>query len=292
MNLRTFDRYHYVNFDSFKTTTNDKSCLNYQNIGFDVPTNNTFVIIENLLSNDECQEILDKTANLYTNLKMEYLTSDRSAERFLNMNKSMATCIYDRIKHIVEEEHEKKHLKPYGFGTDGKWMPTGINQCFRHSKYESPSIGFTFHRDSCYVENLNLRSVLSLVIYLNDDFDGGETLFVKSNAERKIGQIVSEELTEGYEILYKFKPRRGHAILFNHDIIHSGMPIHVGIKYIIRSDILFTNTTPTNNYDFQNNEFFLQAVEYYREANNQEMKGNVKAASELYERGLSLRQFH
>ena len=291
MNLRTFDKYHYIDFNSFESNI-AKPQINYHNIGLGLPDNNTFIVIENLLTNDECQEILEKTENFYGNLKMEYLETDRKAERLLNMNDKMAKVLFNRLQHIVDAECKNKCLKPYGFGIEGVWKPCEINSCFRHSKYESPSIGFTFHRDSCYVEDVNMRSVLSLVIYLNDDFEGGATLFVKPTTKRMVGQTVAEELQGGYQFLQNFQPKKGWAILFNHDVIHSGMLVTKGVKYIVRSDVIFVNTTPTNNYDYQYDTFFLQAVEYYREANNQEMKGNVKKASELYERGLSLRQYH
>ena len=271
---------------------NTKICNTYENIGLDLANDSTLIIIKDILNSDECDEILEETNNLYSNLKIEYLETDRNAERILNINEKMAEHIYYKIKHIIEEEHSRKNLKPFGFGVEGQWKPIGINSCFRHSKYDAPSVGFIFHRDSSYIENSNKRSILSLIIYLNDDFDGGETLFVKPNTERKIGQIVLEELSEGYKILYKIKPQKNTAVLFNHNVIHSGMPVLNNTKYIIKTDIIFENINPSKDNYFLNDKYFLQAIEYYREANNQEMIGNVKNASELYEKGLALRQFH
>lgn len=106
----------------------------------------------------------------------------------------MTEIIYGRIKHIIEAEHKHMNLKPYGFGVEGQWFPSGINSCFRYSRYQAPSVGFDYHRDSCYVETADKRSVLTLLIYLNDDYDGGTTDFVQTKSPRKIGQIVSEEM--------------------------------------------------------------------------------------------------
>ena len=313
MNTRTCDKYYNIDF---VFDTNHQ--VNHSNIRFGIEENNTFIVIPDLLTKTECANIIANTTNYYSDLSSEYLQTDRQAERILNMNKNMAEIIYGRIKDIVEDECNQIKLKPYGFGTDGTWVPIGLNDCFRHSKYAAPSIGFNFHRDSAYIANANERSVLSLVIYCNDDYKGGSTLFVKPKSDRIIGQIVSEELSNGYDNLYEYPiqasigdesdeyppvssvPNRvahldrvcGSAILFNHNIIHAGLPVISGTKYIIRSDVLFKNITPSNDLSWMTNEYFLQAIEYYREAKHCEMKGDVKLASQLYERGLALRQFH
>lgn len=294
MDLRTFDKYHHLQFECIGNTSSQHVHLScFQNIGLNLPTDNTFIVVENLVTNEECDEILNKSKGYYRDMKMEYLETERQSERFLNINDEMANVLYQRIQKEIENEHSKWNLKPYGFGTDGEWQPVGLNHCFRHSKYTAPSVGFDFHRDACYIHDANNRSVLSVVIYLNDDFDGGETLFVKPCDERKIGQIVREELTNGYDVLLEYKPSKGNAIIFNHNVVHCGKPVTNGTKYIIRTDVLFRNVKPLNNDGWWwENEYFLQAIEYYREANNQEMAGNVALSSELYERGLALRQFH
>lgn len=71
------------------------------------------------------------------------------------------------------------------------------------------------------------------------------------------------------------------------------MSLESGTKYIIRSDVVF-NRKPSVNPDtsYLTNIYFKKAVELYREANNQEMKGNAKVSSLLYSRALALRQFH
>ncbi len=57
-------------------------------------------------------------------------------------------------------------------------MPASVNDCFRFSKYD---VGGHFqpHMDGLYVSNRNCRSVFTLLIYLNDDFSGGNTKVIK-----------------------------------------------------------------------------------------------------------------
>lgn len=288
MDLRSFNQYQNIEFDLEKEINDIK----FINIGLTISHDNTLIIIDQLLTENECNDILSKSTDQYQTLKHEFLEKDRQSERFLNINDNMANIIYHRISKIVHMENNQKSLTPYGFGIEGIWSPIGINPCFRHSKYVSPSNGFTFHRDTCYVHDRYHRSIFTLIIYLNDEFEGGETIFVQPKTDRIIGEIVSEELKNGYTELYTFQPKKGSALLFNHNVIHCGQPVISGVKHIIRTDVIFENTTPELSQDYETSKYFIQAVEYYREANNQEMLGNVTLSSELYERGLSLRQFH
>lgn len=282
MNLRTFDKYTNIEFD----LNNDNKLYSYTKIPYDKP----ILLVKSLLTVDECTEIIAKCANNYNSLSNEYEKTDRDCKRFLNMNSQLADNIYNRIKSIVETE--SIGLEPFGFGTKGKWIASRLNQCFRHSEYTGPSNGFVFHRDSCYVHDKNNRSIFSIVMYLNDDYIGGEIMFVNANKPRIIGEIVTQELSDGFELVTKLKPATGDVLIFDHDIIHCCLPIDLGTKSIIRTDILYTNIEPNDDRSYLKDPLFLQSVEYYREANNQEMKGNVKAAGLLYEKGLALRQFH
>ena len=283
--LEKLIRYHYIKNDF----SDNHPIVKHDKILLDLEKNNELIIIDNLLSDLECESIIASTKSFHQSLENEFLPQDRDSKRLLNVDNVMAKCIYDRISCI----DFGNNLEPFGFGTEGKWKPSGINPCFRHSSYESPSIGFSPHRDSAYIKNADCRSILTLIIYLNNDFTGDQTTFIRPKSPRKIGAIVSEELLDGYDEVFEVKIKRGSAIIFNHDVIHCGKPIISGTKYIIRTDIIFDRVSDSPDFNsWKKNPYFLQAIEYYREANVQEMKGNIKLSSELYERGLTLRQFH
>ena len=59
---------------------------------------------------------------------------------------------------------------------------------------------------------------LSFLIYLNDDFQGGETEF------RKITTVV---------------PKKGMALVFMHNLRHEGKEVLSGTKYVLRTDIMY-----------------------------------------------------
>ncbi|MDP3277415.1 MAG: 2OG-Fe(II) oxygenase [Deltaproteobacteria bacterium] len=66
-----------------------------------------------------------------------------------------------------------------------------------------------------------LHSMLTLVFYLNDDFDGGETHFV--------------------ELKQSIVPQAGRALLFQHRILHEACEVTRGAKYVLRTDVLYRN---------------------------------------------------
>jgi hypothetical protein len=85
----------------------------------------------------------------------------------------------------------------------------------RFYKY-SPGQRFKMHKDGSWSE-AGLTSKLTLLVYFNDDFLGGETDFRD----------------------FKIAPRRGTALLFIHDTWHEGLMVTVGMKYVLRSDVLY-----------------------------------------------------
>jgi len=61
------------------------------------------------------------------------------------------------------------------------------------------------------------RLKVALMIYLNDNFVGGETTF------RNL----------------KIHPKKGSCLVFFHDLEHEGTKLISGEKYILRTDIMY-----------------------------------------------------
>jgi predicted 2-oxoglutarate/Fe(II)-dependent dioxygenase YbiX len=92
----------------------------------------------------------------------------------------------------------------------------GINERFRFYRYES-SQRFVGHVDGKFRRENGEESRLTFMIYLNDDFVGGETAF---------NDVV-------------ITPQRGTALIFRHELFHEGRPVAKGRKYVLRSDVMF-----------------------------------------------------
>jgi hypothetical protein len=129
---------------------------------------------EAALSAVECAHILQAASDLeFTNTKNEYPDDYRNSSRMMWSSAELADALWDRFAPLVLEKY--KDLRPVGFRTGGKWIPCGVNSYFRLSRYE-PGQQFSEHSDVRFCKDTTC-SALSLVIYLNDAFTGGETSF-------------------------------------------------------------------------------------------------------------------
>lgn len=92
----------------------------------------------------------------------------------------------------------------------------GLNERVRFYRYD-PSQQFAGHVDAPYRRSNGEVSQLTFMIYLNQDFEGGETKFDEAS-------IV---------------PQTGMALIFRHELFHEGATIVTGRKYVLRTDVMF-----------------------------------------------------
>ena len=98
--------------------------------------------------------------------------------------------------------------------------PVGVNERFRCYRYE-PGQRFAPHFDGAFVRSATERSELTFMVYLNDDFTGGKTAFWDFDAA--------------------VSPRAGSALLFQHRTLHEGCVVQSGVKYVLRSDVMYAD---------------------------------------------------
>ncbi|MEO1009932.1 MAG: oxidoreductase [Bacteroidota bacterium] len=145
--------------------------------------------------------------------------------------------IWERSKHLVTEEWQGQTAK-------------GINARFRFYKYKEGDF-FKPHTDGAWpgsrvidrelVHNAypDLYSQYTFLILLSDDFDGGATQFMVSKSDPKKPARLQSDLN-----VVNVRTPRGGVLCFPHGThplhcLHSSEEITRGIKYIIRTDILF-----------------------------------------------------
>jgi prolyl 4-hydroxylase len=63
------------------------------------------------------------------------------------------------------------------------------------------------------------RTLLTFIVYLNDDFDGGVTEFPELHAD--------------------VQPKRGRALLFQHRVLHIAGEVNSGAKFVLRTDLIY-----------------------------------------------------
>jgi hypothetical protein len=120
----------------------------------------------------------------------------------------------DSNNSVLYDMHESIFQSIYPCALDyGSYWGVGINyfEAFNFVKYESPGHHFNIHADHgpAYV------TTVSIVAYLNDDYEGGELFFPRF------------DLT--------IKPKKGDVVLFPSTFIyeHSSQPMISGTKYSV-----------------------------------------------------------
>jgi len=121
----------------------------------------------------------------------------------------------------------------------------GLNPRMRVLRYDAKDNDrFEAHFDATtFVPSENdgkrRQSLITVLVYLNngvgDEFEGGETLFLNYHNSKSMAKSKSYSESE----MVKIDPMFGKAVLFEHDLFHSGAPLAWGTKFIMRTDILF-----------------------------------------------------
>lgn len=172
--------------------------------------NNDVFMIEDFFSKKDCDELIC------------WSEQQKFEEAKVNIqgNQTMLKGVRnnDRLMFIDFGKSEKlwELIQPYCEPIVGKSKAIGLNEMFRIYKY-SEGQKFKKHYDGSYERNEFEFSIYTFMIYLNDNFEGGNTWFKE----------------------FEIKPKTGTALVFNHDLLHEGMEITKGIKYVLRTDIMY-----------------------------------------------------
>ncbi|PVH89787.1 hypothetical protein DL98DRAFT_508034 [Cadophora sp. DSE1049] len=208
-------------------------------------------IFQNILSAQECQEIIDS----HTDLIPANVTTETIRDRQIFEDEKLAEKIWGRIQpffFLPSDEEEKKISNVEG-GQDDRaeriegrvedkdsdiWKVSGLNERWRLARY-GPGGKFSPHTDGRRLASVNSQAFYTINIYLNTVTDGcgGATRFFSS----------------GKEVVTKVKPVLGTAIIFRDDIWHDGEvltcpsnhpPSSQPVKYLLRTDIMFDRADP------------------------------------------------
>jgi predicted 2-oxoglutarate/Fe(II)-dependent dioxygenase YbiX len=109
----------------------------------------------------------------------------------------------------------------------GRWEAVGLNERLRYYRYD---VGERFapHYDGCFCRDNGEQSQLTFMVYLNEDFTGGETIFY------------------GYGgVVLPVRPTCGTALIFVHRQLHEGAAVVQGRKYVLRSDVMYRRLVPS-----------------------------------------------
>lgn len=165
------------------------------------------------LSHQYDYEVAGITINRY---RAEVRTEVRNNQRVIYDDISLAKNIFQRVKDFLPQQ------------LNG-WDLYGLNERFRFYLYES---GQTFkpHYDASYEVSDWHSSQLTLLIYLSENFTGGETIFYRDS-----GMLKPSTDTR----VACITPMLGQILIFEHQQLHEGAPVLEGQKYVLRTDVMY-----------------------------------------------------
>ena len=167
--------------------------------------------IPNFFTSDEC--------NLYLQMPCtQPTTSFTDTGVFDNkkwVNSALATTFFTKLQNLIEPTP----------------LATRANTVIMTGSY-TPGQQFNLHTDTglYYNRDTNEKSSWTLLIYLNDDFEGGHTLFYDSE----------------WTLTNTVCPQKGKALLFDIDLWHRGDVLTSGTKHWIGCEIIGKNVINKN----------------------------------------------
>ena len=185
-----------------------------------------------VMSAAECRALRDKGVGA----GLQYVTQAKNDEGFLVdlqkpqnhqtsvfVDKATADCLWQRLWSVARGEVEQFRRRM------GCGAPLCLNRRLRVLRYDAAD-DFEGHYDQA-VRHAGQRSLITVLLYLNDGdgagagFSGGETRFFRA------GQATGAHAS--------VVPMTGRVALFEHDLFHAGMPVRDGVKFILRTDVMF-----------------------------------------------------
>ena len=130
----------------------------------------------------------------------------RNNDRVMFDDAELAGQLVDAVRGRVPERLEND------------WVLCGANERLRCYRYR-PGQRFAPHFDGAFHRSTDERSLLTFLVYLNGCSAGGST------------RLIDLEL--------EVHPAPGLGLVFNHHLLHEGAPVLEGVKYVVRTDLMF-----------------------------------------------------
>lgn len=186
--------------------------------------------IDDLLDKQSCQNLIDKSEQYGYEHAQVYIGHGQSQTQLAIRNN-------DRIKFIDKQLAEQlfdllvDYLPKSLMENNKQWNLLGLNDDFRYYRYQ---VGqrFKAHLDGSY-EKIDSKSFFTVLFYLNDDYQGGETKFFTKNH----GRLNVKEAS------FVIQPKLGSALIFRHEQFHEGAMVTNGVKYVLRTDAMYQENT-------------------------------------------------
>lgn len=198
-------------------------------------------LIHDLLSPQECKALIQAAEEVSFEAAADYcyMYRNRMNDRLMSDDVAFSELLWPSVREILQtnltEEQQRSLETPcWSFAKKvGVPHPHSLNHRWRYCRYTKLHY-FGAHVDGGFRPTPDVRSLLTFMLYLNGppEHTGGCTNFLDIRTKQKTLTI---------------EPKAGTAIVFpqeNSNYYHEGEVLTSGVKYILRSDIMFSQTGP------------------------------------------------
>ena len=173
-------------------------------------------LLHDFLTAQECREWIARSES--TGYE-EAAINTAGGQRIVKQVRNNDRLIWDDVALGEAWWARAREFLPPNFGL---WKAIGFNERFRFYRY-GPGQRFAPHRDGSFERQSDEMSWMTFMVYLNDDFVGGQTRF--------------DLMGEPEPVVVQ--PRPGMALVFMHDRLHAGDEVTRGHKYVLRTDVMY-----------------------------------------------------
>lgn len=174
--------------------------------------------IDGVLDAAECDQLVQRiealgpeAAPITTSRGFEMRPDVRNNTRVMFDDVALAAGLFERVRETLPGRMR------------GDRAPVGLNERFRCYRY-GPGQQFAPHYDGSFQRDATEESLLTFMIYLNDACEGGATNFYSFSKDISV------------------VPAAGRALVFQHRLLHEGATVDAGVKYVLRSDVMYRRT--------------------------------------------------
>jgi len=186
-------------------------------------------LVAHAITHEECDMLLkacEESGWHPASLEYDLGSGDLAGESIVNTNlRDSDRCVLHKEDLAVVLWERLQSMIPHDCFAPLK--PKRVNSCFRCLRYTSSQAGFAKHRDGRSVVNGEISRV-TVQIYLNDGFCGGATRLCHADD--------TLDSTHGIDVI----PHKGMALIFDQGIVHKASPVHSGVKYSARTEVMFS----------------------------------------------------
>jgi len=167
-------------------------------------------LVDDFFSAEECQAWIKRSealgyekAGISRGNRQVVNLAVRNNDRVIMDDRTVAKDLFARSRAHLPDQLDG--LRLIGLNERWRFYRYGFHQQFRP------------HQDLSYQKSRGVWSEYTFLIYLNDNYGGGQTRFTN----------------------YIVEPRAGRLLVFKHQLLHEGSPVTEGIKYVMRTDVMY-----------------------------------------------------